>query len=227
MINMNNTTIRRSNLVDEVASLLQRKISLGEFKLGDKLPTEPELMQLFGVGRSTIREAIRTLSNAGMVRVQQGLGTFVAEQQNNTETLTQRLQRAKGAEINEVRQLLELKIAQKAALNRTEEDIEKIKKHLVERHQKALANDARRCIEADILFHRSIAEASRNAILTDLYHSMADYLKDYFLEIYITTESFLQTQEMHEALLQSIIDQNPKKAWEWASKITNHDDLNN
>lgn len=227
MTTMNLTTIKRSNLVDEVASLLQRKISLGEFKLGEKLPPEPELMQLFGVGRSTIREAIRTLTNAGMVRVQQGIGTFVAEQQNNSETITQRLQRAKGAEINEVRQLLELKIAQKAALNRTEEDIKKIKKYLSQRHEKALANDARQCIEADILFHRSIAEASQNAILTDLYHSVAAYLKDYFLEIYVTTESFLQTQSMHEALLQSIIAQDPKKAWEWASKITNHDDLNN
>jgi DNA-binding FadR family transcriptional regulator len=223
---MDITTIKRSNLADEVASLLQRKITLGEFKLGEKLPPEPELMQLFGVGRSTIREAVRTLSIAGMVRVQQGLGTFVAEQQNKMETLDQRLQRAKGAEINEVRQLLELKIAQKAALNRTEEDIKKIKIYLSERHEHALANDARKCIEADILFHRSIAEASQNAILTDLYHSVAGHLKDYFLEIYITTESFIHTQELHEALLQSIVDRDPKKAWEWASKITHHNELN-
>jgi DNA-binding FadR family transcriptional regulator len=222
MMNNEQYTIKRSNLVDEVAGLLQRKISLGEFNSDQKLPPEPELMQLFGVGRSTIREAIRTLSNAGVVRVQQGSGTFVSPKKTSSETLSQRLQRAKGMEINEVRQLLELKIAEKAALNRTEQDIEKIKKHLWDRHQMALLNNAGKCIEADILFHRSIAEASKNAILADLYHTVADHLKEYFLEIYIDTEPFIQTQSLHESLLQSIIEQDSKKAWDWALQITGH-----
>ena len=80
MMNKENI-VKRLSLADDVASRLQEKISSGEYTLGEKLPTEPELMVMFGVGRSTIREAIRNLSNAGLVRVQQGLGTFVEQKQ--------------------------------------------------------------------------------------------------------------------------------------------------
>lgn len=226
MMNNEPLKIKRSNLVDEVAGLLQQKISLGEFQPGDKLPPEPELMKIFGIGRSTLREAIRILSNAQIVKVQQGLGTFVAPKSTQIEPFSRRLQRAKGTELNEVRQLLELKIAQKAALNRTPENLKKMKQYLNDRHQMALANNAEKCIEADILFHQSIAEASGNAILADLYDTVAANLKTYFMEIYITTEPFLQTQDLHEALLQSILDQNATLAWERALQITNFSDLN-
>ncbi len=105
------TIIKRLSLADEVAGRLQEKIALGEYAIGEKLPTEPELMVVFGVGRSTIREAVRNLSNAGLVRVQQGLGTFVERQQVTSESLSERFLRAKGLELNEIRQLFELKVA--------------------------------------------------------------------------------------------------------------------
>jgi DNA-binding FadR family transcriptional regulator len=219
MMNTENI-VKRLSLADDVASRLQQKISLGEFAVGEKLPTEPELMVLFGVGRSTIREAVRNLSNAGLVRVQQGLGTFVEQKQIISESLSERFLRAKGLELNEIRQLFELKVAEKAALNRTENDIFQMKKYLTERKQMALANIPDACIQADINFHVSIAIASQSEILVDLYKTVAKNLKEYFSELYIDTENFVQTQELHEALLQSIIDQNPQKAWEWAARIT-------
>lgn len=212
--------IKRQSLADEVASRLMQKIAEGEFAIGDKLPTEPELMTLFGVGRSTVREAVRNLSNTGLVRVRQGLGTFVEEKKIVTESLSERFLRAKGLELNEVRQLIELKIAEKAALNRTEDDILKMKQHLENRHQMALAHIPDQCIQADINFHISIATASKSEILLDLYKTVANHLQNYFLELYIDTESFIATQHLHESLLQSIINQSPEKSWEWAAKIT-------
>jgi DNA-binding FadR family transcriptional regulator len=209
-----------SNDKETKSGRLVRKISDGEFAIGDKLPTEPELMNMFGVGRSTVREAIRNLSQTGLVRVQQGLGTFVESRQSPSESLSERFLRAKGLELNEVRQLIELKIAEKAALNRTDEDIARIKEHLVTRKEMALANVADKCIQADISFHVSIAVAAKSDMLFDLYKTVAEHLQNYFSEIYITTESFILTQEMHEALLQSIVDREPQKAWEWAAKIT-------
>jgi DNA-binding FadR family transcriptional regulator len=177
-------------------------------------------MELFGVGRSTIREAVRNLSNAGLVRVRQGLGTFVEQKQIASESLTDRFLRAKGQELNEIRQLFEIKIAEKAALNRTEKDILEMKKYLAERKKLALANIPDACIEADINFHLCIATASQSEILLDLYKTVARNMKEYFSEIYVDTESFISTQGFHEALLQSIIDQDPQKAWEWAARIT-------
>lgn len=212
--------IKRQSLADEVANLLRQKITEGEFEVGQKLPTEPELMELFGVGRSTIREAVRNLSHMGLVRVQQGLGTFVEKHKDESESLSDRLLRAKGLELNEIRQLLELKIAEKAALNRTDEDIINMQNYLAERQKMALAHIPHKCIQADINFHLTIAKASKSEVLLDLYKTIAQHMQAYFLELFIDTEKFIQTQEWHQSLLQSIIDQNSQKAWEWAAKIT-------
>jgi DNA-binding FadR family transcriptional regulator len=212
--------IKRQSLADEVVMLLKQKIADGDFSVGQKLPTEPELMELFGVGRSTIREAVRNLSHEGLVRVQQGLGTFVEQQYGSSESLKDRFLRAKGRELNEIRQLLELKIAEKAAVNRVEADIRVMQEHLCERKEMALAHIPQKCIAADINFHLAIATASKSEMLLDLYKTTAQHMQSYFLELYIDTESFIQTQEMHESLLASIIAKEPRKAWEWAAKIT-------
>ncbi len=95
MMNKENI-IKRLSLADDVASRLQQKIQDGDFAIGEKLPTEPELMAVFGVGRSTIREAVRNLSNAGLVRVQQGLGTFVEQKQVASESLSRKIFKSKG-----------------------------------------------------------------------------------------------------------------------------------
>ncbi len=212
--------IKRQSLADEVASRLVQKISDGEFQVGEKLPTEPELMLLFGVGRSTVREAIRNLSHTGLVRVRQGLGTFVEKQQASSESINDRFLRAKGLELNEIRQLIELKIAEKAALSRLDQDLALIRKHLEMRKEMALANIPDKCIQADINFHLGIAVAAKSDILLDLYKTVAEHLQSYFLELYINTESFILTQHLHEELFQSIVEQQPQKAWELAAKIT-------
>jgi DNA-binding FadR family transcriptional regulator len=214
--------IKRLSLADEVAQRLQQQISLGQYKPGDKLPPEPALMQEFGVGRSTIREAVRILANAGVLRVQQGLGTFVEAIADNAEPWSQRLKRAEFSDLNEVRQLLELKIAQKAALHRTEKDIELMQGFLKKRKEAALANNVEECIQADIEFHRSIAAAARNSILADLYSTVAEHLKKHFISVFASTRSFIDTQQLHQQLLKAIIDKNPDKAWQWASRITDH-----
>jgi len=212
--------IQRHSLADAVVSKLQQQLSLGIYQPGDKLPSEPELMLQFGVGRSTIREAIRILSNTGLLSVRQGSGTIVQSQKGITEPLQQRLRRADTADLEEVRQLLELKIAEKAALNRSKKDIAKMATLLERRAAWARAGDVAATIDADICFHIAIAVASGNDILADLYRSFTAQVSRYFHEIHLTAETFLKTQSLHEALLQSIIDQDAKKAWLYAAKIT-------
>jgi len=212
--------IQRRSLADAVVSKLQQQLSLGIYQPGDKLPSEPELMVQFGVGRSTIREAIRILSNTGILSVRQGSGTIVQSQKGITEPLQQRLRRAGTADLEEVRQLLELKIAEKAALNRSKKDIAKMTSLLEKRATCARTGDVAATIDADICFHIAIAVASGNDILADLYRSFAAQVSRYFHEIHLTPETFLRTQSLHEALLQSIIDQDAKKAWLYAAKIT-------
>lgn len=214
------TPVKKYCLSDEVASKLQQQIASGKYKAGDQLPTEPELMELFGVGRSTIREAMRLLVNSRLLRVRQGLGTFVDLQHGTCIPWYERLQNAKGPDLQEVRQLLELKIAEKAALNRTQKDITQMTRFLKKRYEAAVNNEIAACITADIQFHISIAEATKNDILADLYKTIAAQIEKSFQEVFSDTSAFLNVHEAHADLLQNIIDKDPKKSWQCAAKIT-------
>ncbi|KQB39910.1 FadR/GntR family transcriptional regulator [Flavobacterium aquidurense] len=214
--------INKKSLAEEVASKLQEQISLGHYKLNEKLPIEAELMKSFGVGRSSIREAMKLLANSGLLRIQQGVGTFVQEVRTTREPMDQRLMRANVQDLDEVRQLLELKIAEKAAINRSEDDIIAMKMHLQNRMAAANRGLLEECIEADIQFHIAIAEASKNEILADLYKSASVHLKKGFLHLYPDTKIFQDTYAIHEQLLNSIIAQDSKKAWNTVAKIIGH-----
>jgi len=219
---MMNNTIQRKSLADEVASKLQQQIALGKYKVNQKLPIEPELMKAFGVGRSSIREAIKILANSGLLRVQQGLGTFVDHATGNKEPLGQRLKRADIKDLDEVRQLLEMKIAEKAALNRTAADLKKIREWLAKRKETADNGLLKECIEADIRFHTAIAEASKNDILADLYKSAATHVAYSFSQFYKDTRAFKETHHLHEQLLKSIETGDAKKALKSVAKIIGH-----
>lgn len=217
---MMSNIIPRKCLADEVAVVLRKQITEGKYRNGDRMPSEPELMRFFGVGRSTIREAVRILAHSGILRVIQGLGTFVEVQEGISEPLRQRFKRSKPGDLNEVRQLLEVKIAEKAAQHRTLKDIRKMSGLLKKRWKIAQSRDKQACIEADIAFHISIAESCKNEVLSDLYKTLAIQIKESFQQVYTGTDSFIKTHPWHEGLLQSIIEQDPKKAWDYAQKIT-------
>ncbi|MEP6803681.1 MAG: FadR/GntR family transcriptional regulator [Flavobacterium sp.] len=216
------TLIHKKSLAEEVASKIQEQITEGYYKVNEKLPIETELMKSFGVGRSSIREAMKLLSNSGLLKIKQGLGTFVQEINGTREPMNDKLMRAKVQDIDEVRQLLELKIAEKAALNRTEDDIIAMKQHLANRLKAANDGLLEECIEADVQFHIAIAQASKNEILADLYQSVAIHLKKGFLELYPDTQIFQNTYVIHEQLLESIIAKDSKKAWNTVAKIIGH-----
>ncbi|MBB6111121.1 FadR/GntR family transcriptional regulator [Mucilaginibacter lappiensis] len=209
--------IHKRSLAEEVAEQLRKAIADGKYKTGEQLPTEPELMKQFGVGRSSVREAIRILANSGLLRVQQGVGTFIEAPAGINEPFHQRLKRAEAHDLDEVRQLLEMKIAEKAAANRTEADLKKIKAKLDKRTAMAFGGSMEECIEADIEFHMSIAEAAGNPILTDLYQSFSIQLKSWFLKIYPDVTIFQDT--LHAELYESIKNRDEKKAWDCITQI--------
>ena len=214
--------IQKKSLAEEVSGKLKEQIAAGTYPVGSRLPVEPELMKIFGVGRSSIREAIKLLANTGLLRVQQGVGTFVETHESNTETMDQRLKRAKEQEVDEVRQLLEMKIAEKAALHRSSKDLQQISKHLAARKKAADSNSLIDCIEADIAFHAAIAAAAGNEILSDLYKTVSEHLKQWFLSRYTNTAPFINTYPLHKRLLEAIDAKEPAKAWKLASEIISH-----
>ncbi|MDR6944391.1 FadR/GntR family transcriptional regulator [Mucilaginibacter pocheonensis] len=215
------TAIHKRSLAEEVAEQLRAAIADGKYQAGEQLPTEPELMKQFGVGRSSVREAIRILANSGLLRVQQGVGTFIEAPAGITEPFHQRLKRAESQDLDEVRQLLEMKIAEKAAANHTATGIKKIKAMLDKRNALAKTGPLEDCIQADIDFHMSIAEAAGNPILTDLYQSFSLQLKSWFLKVHVNMDKFRETDILHEDLYESIKARDGKKAWNCIAKIIN------
>ncbi len=197
-------TIQKKSLAEEVAGHLSKQINEGKLKEGEKLPTEPELMKLFGVGRSTIREATRILANMGLVSVQQGRGTFANHSGENHESFSNRLKRADIRELREVRDMLESSVAKLAALRRTAADLEAMKRHLQERRKASGSGEVEQCIMADVDFHKSMAHATHNEILTELYNAMTVHLSAGFQYIYKDTSRLSETQAIHEEMLHCV-----------------------
>lgn len=209
-------------LSDKVIIEIKKDIAAGKLKKGEKIPAEPELMELYNVGRSTIREAVKTLAISGILKVQQGSGTFVTSKIKD-ETLSQRLRRADFDEINAVRSLLEKEIVKLACQNATPEDLSLMQTHLAQRKKAIVAIQQKKCAEADIAFHISIAKASGNHVLSDLYQNFTLVIKNFFAardEEDIT--HFANSQHLHEDLASAIATGNIQQAEQLISDILNN-----
>ena len=204
--------IQRRTLTQEVAERLIEGISNDIYVIGEKLPIEPELMKIYGVGRSTIREAIKILSIKGILSVQQGVGTFVVSK-NAQESLETQIDKAKLEDVLEVRSILDAKIAGKAATHRTEEDLATMKMYLDLRNTLAAEKKPLECYEADVNFHVSIAKACGNNLLKEIFIVASKHILSSF-EIHHNndTEPFKISQKIHTDLYLAIENQDSKKA---------------
>ncbi|WP_300162934.1 FadR/GntR family transcriptional regulator [Solidesulfovibrio sp.] len=206
------TPVRSRKLGDLVIQQIQEKISLGVFPPGSKIPTEPTLMTQLGVGRSTVREAIRVLVSAGLLEVRQGDGTYVLDRKSGHEPLEYRLRRAKAEEIREVRRIIEVETARLAAKNRSQADITAMREHLEHKRVAMSVGDTHGYVEADIAFHSAVAAASGNSLLADLYRSFCMVFQD-FLDSLIADRGVNQYQDrIHTGLVDAIADRDADKA---------------
>jgi GntR family transcriptional repressor for pyruvate dehydrogenase complex len=163
---------------EEVSDRLIAEIQAGTFAQGEKLPTEPELMARYGVGRNTLREAIRGLVALGLVDVRPGAGTTVkrvdganALQRSVTGAL---LQDAAILDLFEFRLMLETDAAAHAASRANDEDHRAIGAALAA-YQRAV-RDSHDVYAHDVAFHRSIAAATHNAIYVTVIDTTTNLL---------------------------------------------------
>ena len=213
---------KKETLGSRVINQIRNDIAQGKFKLNEKIPAEPELMQLYGVGRSTIREAIKTLATAGILKVQQGSGTFVNSFVSE-QTIEQRLKNADFDQINAVRILLEGEIVRLAAQNHSEVHIDQIEQSLERRKQAIQSEQRQACVDADIAFHMAIAQASLNNVLADLYESFTLIIRDFFSKREAQGIShFAMSHHLHEQLFKAIKAQKVKQAELLIQQILNN-----
>ena len=179
--------IRRSKVYEEVARQIQNHI-FENLTPGDVLPPERELAQKFGVSRSSVRDAIRSLELIGLLEPQQGRGTVVCEPSANalvgplTAVIKQKRKLVK--ELLDVRKIVEPPLARRAALHVTDSQIGELEK-LLERQSSKVQN-GELAIEEDNEFHYLIALAADNAVLLQIVDVLMDTLHE-------TREKSLQT----------------------------------
>ncbi|MBO2945474.1 FadR family transcriptional regulator [Paenibacillus sp. F411] len=158
-----------------VRKAILAQIEEGRLLPGQKLPSVVDLSTSFGVGRSTIREALSALKATGWIQVKHGGGTFVHQvlPSSQSSSLDPFKESKNVKELLEVRIWLESGSAAYAAERRNEEDLKKLKQIMAHMEQALAANDTRMSEQADIEFHLAVAAASHNELLNTLMSSLA------------------------------------------------------
>ncbi|PIE64461.1 MAG: GntR family transcriptional regulator [Desulfobacterales bacterium] len=167
----------------QVARELEKRVASGEWAIGSRIPSEAHLMELFGVSRNTVREAIRFLVISGVVHVRQGDGTYVQTQTVFNASIQKRLQEEEIRNILETRSVLEPRLVEMATERGTPQEIETLETCYNEL-QAAYGGDFQQFVDKDTEFHVLIAEMAHNPLLADLFKAIVDQLSPFIKEGY-------------------------------------------
>jgi len=200
-----------------VVSQIEKTIRSKTLLPGAKLPSELVLCEQFGVSRTAVREALRTLSARGLVTIMKGKGIFV--QNISSETVTDpiqlyfemRLQRDYVLDIVHARQIIEPPIAASAAFHYTEEDAEKLKK---DQYNLVHSNgDYKELSRLDMLFHLDVAKASENSLIPLILEPIHRLIPQIKSSVYATVADAKQSAvEWHQKILTAILQRDAESA---------------
>lgn len=166
---------KTKKLYEQIAAIIEQKITNGEISPGDKLDSVEQLAKNFEVGRSAIREALTALQARGIIEIRQGEGTYIRKVTAQDISLNiptyasfsqQDLQ-----QIFEVRKILELGLIRNAAKRRTARHLEQLKEALIKMNDALI--DPETSSNADMRFHAIIAEAADNPLLVSMLQSVS------------------------------------------------------
>ena len=204
----------RQNLSQATAARLLEAVQAGEFRAGEKLPPERELMTRFRVGRNTVREAVQSLVSQGILDVRPGRGTTVLGADSRfvfkDETFILMLSTSAIDDLYEFRMLLETESAAKAAERASEEQRAAVQRSF-ERYVEAYRAGGP-AYRRDVEFHAAVASASNNTAYMAAFDAVAKTL----LEAMRATDELPWTVERgcveHGAIAECIVDHNPQGA---------------
>ena len=181
--------ISRVSIVDQVCASIKEDIAAGMWLPGDKLPSEAEFADLFGVNRLSVRMALQKLSTLGIIETRVGEGSFVVERFSLRPFLSEIAfvydSDEKYREVQQLRNLLEGECMNLAILNATQEEKEEL--HAVlERYDQDLAaytDDIdsvellERLVDSDFNFHYKVVKMSHNALYKDIYYMVHQLIR--------------------------------------------------
>ncbi|AJT65710.3 hypothetical protein T261_4053 [Streptomyces lydicus] len=207
----------RQSLVDTVVEALRSQLTAGEWPVGARIPTEHALAEQLQVGRNTVREAIRVLVHAGMLRSRQGEGTFVVSTADPGEIM-RGIQRAGIRDVLELRIALEAEAARLAALRREPADLERMQAaldaqaELADAEGQPTADSLELYADHDIAFHRAVVEAAHNTALTATYGWFSSSVREALVRALDDHEMPKILHDDHRAVLDAIAMGDPEGA---------------
>jgi GntR family transcriptional repressor for pyruvate dehydrogenase complex len=164
----------RASLPVRVADDLASRLAVGEWQVGERLPSENALAETYGVGRSTIREAIRTLAARGQLTARQGDGVYVLSATPESDVL-RLFSRAELADVVEARGAIEAEAARLAALRVTPSTMDALRT-AEQARTAAHAAGPDAFAAADVELHRALVAASGNPVIVSLFEQFAPVL---------------------------------------------------
>jgi GntR family transcriptional repressor for pyruvate dehydrogenase complex len=204
-------SIQQRSVVDTIIDTLKQALINGELKPGQKLPSEAELVQQFGVGRSAIREAMKVLQALGVVRIQQGNGTYIMDKPSpmmlSPLVFAIMLESGMSHELVDLRRIIEIGYCELAAKKATDEDWERIEEAALAHADYAgqFDPDVDQLALLDLEFHRSILDASHNALVIRLGHAIEELFSASMKNTYITVADNLQkSARFHQEIVSAI-----------------------
>jgi len=210
-------TDRISNVVvDQIKDAVFQK----KLKAGDKLPSERQLMDQFKTSRVTIREAIKTLEQFGILEIKRGIegGAFIRDP--NTKFVSNFLQdmfsmeKIKISDLTEARMAIEPFSVKLATERITEDSLEKVRQNIQEAREcldRKNKNDARLL---DLEFHRLIAQASQNPVIFFMVDSIMDIMENNISSIPLSAKPVERTNQYHEEIYAALRDRDVRRTEE-------------
>jgi GntR family transcriptional repressor for pyruvate dehydrogenase complex len=213
------TPVRRRRLYEDVVHQLQSLISSGRLEPGDQLPSERALADQLAVSRTSVREALRILEARGMLEARPGQGLFVRGRR--TEEIVNVLagylvrERESFLEVLDVREALERKAAERAAILSTQQDQEALKAAVVTMQEEILEGNAP--LDSDSEFHRALARASRNEVLRQMLDTVLGLMASRRQEVLTEPHGTLLMLHQHVNIYRAIKARDPRLAGELVS----------
>ena len=212
--------LKKTRLFEEVAEQIKEAIIDGHLKPTERLPSERELSEMFGVGRPTVREALRVLDNMGLIEIGSGINGSTVKDVDITHYMEAvRQQMSHMIKIDEetirhlweVRQYIELGISLTAAERATPKDIKELHRCLT--RMEACGEDIRAYFPMAIEFHRMLAKASKNKMFDILWGLFEDMLlKGYMPNLEsLFPDGPSKLLESNRAILAAIESRDPEK----------------
>jgi GntR family transcriptional regulator, transcriptional repressor for pyruvate dehydrogenase complex len=208
-------TVQTSRLYEQIVQQIEESILAGTLKPGDQLPAERDLAQQFGVSRTAVREAVKTLREKGLVEAYPGRGTFIrdgtAQAIRQSLGLMTRIGQPEGTfHLAEVREILEPEIAALAAARVEEQHVFTMREAYEAMDRSRQDPDA--FIEADLDFHLSLAEAAGNPLILSLLDSIVGLLREQRMRIFHTAGGPERGQFHHKRILEAVERRDPERA---------------